>query len=45
MDILKALNTKTPTEEQEELIEWVGEGYDPEGFDLDAVNRRLQGRR
>ena len=45
MDILKALNTKTPTEEQAELLEWVGEGYDPEIFDLDAVKRRLQGRR
>ncbi len=47
MDILKALNAKTPTTEQEELLEWVGEGYDPERFDLDAVNRRLsqQGRR
>jgi len=45
MDILKALDAKKPTEEQKELIEWVGEGYDPERFDLDAVNRRLQGRR
>ena len=45
MDILKALNAKKPTEEQEELLEWVGEGYDPERFDLDVVNRRLQGRR
>lgn len=47
MDILKALNAKTPTEEQKELLEWVGEGYDPERFDLDAVNRRLSksGRR
>jgi len=45
MDILKALNAKTPTAEQKELLEWVGEDYDPEGFDLDGVNRRLQGRR
>jgi len=47
MNILEALKAKKPTEEQEELLEWVGEGYDPERFDLDAVNRRLSqpGRR
>lgn len=45
MDILKALNARVPTAEQKELLEWVGEGYDPEGFDLDAVNCRLQGGR
>lgn len=45
LDILDALKAEKPTEEQEELLEWVGEGYDPECFDLDAVNRRLQGRR
>ncbi len=45
MDILKALSAKTPTAEQKELLEWVGEGYDPERFDLDAVNRHLPGRR
>ncbi len=45
MDLLKALNAKTPTAAQEELLEWVGEGYDPEHFEVAAVNRRLQGRR
>lgn len=46
LDILEALTAKTPTEEQKDLLEWVGEDYDPERFDLDAVNRRLrQGRR
>lgn len=28
--------------ERENLIEWLGEVYDPEAFDLDAVNRRLR---
>jgi len=45
MDILKALSAKKPTAEQKELLEWVGEGYDPERFDLDAVNRRLRQKR
>lgn len=40
-NILEALKAKKPTEEQEELLEWVGEDYDPEHFDLDLVNRRL----
>jgi hypothetical protein len=25
-----------------ELLEWLGGGFDPEAFDLDAVNRRLR---
>ena len=33
------------TEEQKELLEWLGDGYDPERFDLEAVNRQLTGRR
>lgn len=41
MNILEALDAKPPTKEQKELLEWVGEDYDPERFDLDAVNRRL----
>lgn len=41
MDILEALDAKKPTQAQKELLEWVGENYDPECFDLDAVNRRL----
>ena len=31
--------------EREELLEWVGEEWNPEAFDLDAVNRRLQPRK
>lgn len=41
MNILEALNAKKPTLDQKKLLEWVGEEYDPERFDLDAVNRRL----
>jgi hypothetical protein len=26
----------------DELLEWVGGHFDPESFDLDAVNRRLR---
>jgi len=29
-------------EEHEQWVEWIGGEYDPEAFDLDAVNRRLQ---
>ena len=29
-------------ERRTELIEWIGEGFDPERFDLDAANRRLK---
>jgi hypothetical protein len=29
-------------EEHEELLRWVGGQFDPEAFDLDAVNRRLR---
>ncbi|MFA4945448.1 MAG: plasmid pRiA4b ORF-3 family protein [Lentisphaeria bacterium] len=39
--IVEALTAKRPTRDQKELLEWVGEDYDPERFDLDAVNRRL----
>ena len=27
------------------LLEWVGDEYDPERFDLDGVNEQLTGRR
>ena len=44
MNILEALSdSKHP--EREELLEWVGEDFDPEAFNLDAVNRRLQPRK
>src|ERR1022692_714122 len=29
----------------EELLEWVGEEWDPDAFSLDDVNQRLHGRR
>lgn len=41
MVILEALKAPKKTPNQEELLEWLGDGYDPERFDLDAVNRRL----
>lgn len=44
-DILEALEASKKTEEQKELLEWVGYEYDPERFDLEAVNRRLTGKR
>jgi hypothetical protein len=31
--------------EAKELLEWVGEGYDPEAFSVEDVNRALQPRR
>ena len=44
-DILEALKAPKKTKEQQELLEWLEEGYDPECFDLDAVNKRLAGKR
>ena len=29
-------------ESHEEMLEWIGGGFDPDRFDLDAVNRELQ---
>ena len=28
--------------EHDDLVEWLGEDFDPEAFDLDEVNRRLK---
>jgi len=28
--------------EHEEMLEWIGDGFDPEAFDLDEVNVELQ---
>ena len=28
--------------EHEEMLEWLGEGFDPEAFDLEAINARLR---
>lgn len=44
-DILEALKAPKKTEEQKELLEWLEDGYDPERFDLETVNRRLAGKR
>lgn len=44
-DILEAMKASKKTAEQKELLEWVGEDYDPEQFDLEAMNKRLAGRR
>lgn len=44
-DIVDALKAPNKTGEQKELLEWMEDGYDPERFDLDAVNRRLGGKR
>ena len=42
-EILKALRNPR-TREQRELLEWLGEGYDPERFDIERVNRWLAGK-
>ncbi len=43
-DLLEAL--KNPEhEEHEEMLEWLGGGFDPEAFDLKAANRELAGMR
>jgi hypothetical protein len=28
-------------ESHEEMLEWVGRGFDPEAFDIEAVNKKL----
>jgi len=42
-DILEALKAPKKSEEQEERLEWLSDDYDPERFDLDAVNGWLTG--
>jgi hypothetical protein len=32
-------------ERHKELLEWVGEEYDPEGFSTEEVNRALSGKK
>jgi hypothetical protein len=39
------VNKPKKTEDQKELIERLGDEYDSERLDLDAVNRRLGGKR
>lgn len=42
--LLEAIgNAKHP--EHEEMLDWVGEEWDPEAFNIDAVNARLQPRK
>ena len=44
VNILEAMSDpKHP--EREDLLEWIGEDFDSEAFNLDAVNRRLQPRK
>lgn len=38
----KINNPKDP--EHKEMLEWLGEGYDPTEFKIEEVNRRLKGR-
>lgn len=40
--ILEALHATKKTEEQKELLEWLEDKYDPERFNLNAVNRQLK---
>lgn len=42
-DVLRVLQ-KAETQEDRDLLEWLG-SYDPEHFDLEAVNRRLRPQR
>ena len=39
-DFLEAIQTPGH-ESHEEMLEWVGGEFDPEAFDLDAVNKEL----
>ena len=43
--ILEALKASNRTEAQKELLEWVGDEYDPERFELEVVNRLIGGKR
>jgi Plasmid pRiA4b ORF-3-like protein len=43
-NLLEALqNPRHP--QHEELLEWVGEDYDPEKFSIEAINQTLHGRK
>jgi len=43
LNFLDAQTTKTPTETQMVFREWYDGKFDPEHFDMDAVNKRLHG--
>ncbi len=42
-DFLEAIKNPSGKKEQEEWLEWVGEDFDPEAFDLHEVNEELKG--
>lgn len=42
-EILRAIRNPR-TQEQREILEWLGEGYDPNRFDIERVNRWLAGK-
>jgi hypothetical protein len=42
-EILRALRSPR-TQEHRELLEWLGEGYDPNRFDVERANRWLTGK-
>jgi hypothetical protein len=44
LGILEALKAPKKTQEQNEPLEWLPGGYDPEHFDLASANRRLAGK-
>lgn len=41
-DLVEAMKNKK-SKEAKEFIEWLGEPYDPEYFDIEAINKRLKG--
>jgi hypothetical protein len=40
-DMLETLSGPNNTQDRENLLDWLGEEYDPEAFDLDLVNKQL----
>jgi hypothetical protein len=41
-DILEMLKSDDPGEEFEEILDWLGDDYDPKFVDLEAINKRLK---
>lgn len=44
-ELMKIRQNKNHPDYQERIVEWLGEGYDPELFIIDWVNASLQGRK
>ena len=44
MDLLDVLDDPNDPE-YEERVEWIGEDFDPELFDIEKINKRLKGTR